>query len=433
MKFTLVSAFILLATLLPCHAQQQEIYPGAHAFLGLDQEAEALNFPKIKRDIGYPLVSLKSEGVLKIHCRVLVDKKGNYIRHIFTRVDHPELIGPVSVHIPNLTFAPATKDHQEVSSWVNVPFEFISNPSAASVRETIQIRKVFDFRGRKRLEESLLENLDTSEGSGNWIETAGLATQLIHSSRKKLRKSDPVLLADMYRARAFAWLQLGLIDEAHVDVNEGLALIDQLDDPYLETQLRGMRVISWMAIGSPANQIEDVHFLSEEWQKELVWNSWVILMESSKLRQKLNFNIVLPETTELPNILFNILSALDKMAQHNFEPALILLQKARVECEAGTWQRELDLRIAECMRHLGQIEEAINLCQSVMEASPLDPFPHFVKGVLLLDAGAQDAGNRSLQQAIALGLEGQEKIQATIWIDHSRQQQQILGAISEHP
>lgn len=210
-------------------------------------------------------------------------------------------------------------------------------------------------------------------------------------------------------------------------------MIDQLDDPYLETQLRAMRVISWMAIGSPANQIEDVYFLSEEWQKELVWDSWVILMESSKLRQKLNVNLVLPETTELPHILVNILSALDKMAQHDFGPALILLQKARVECEAGTWQRELDLRIAECMRHLGQIEEAINLCQSVMEASPLDPFPHFVKGVLLLDAGAQDAGNRSLQQAIALGLEGQEKIQATIWIDHSRQQQQILGAISEHP
>lgn len=431
MKFSVASAFILLATLLPLHAQQQDHYPGAHAFLGLDQEAEALNFTKIKRDIGYPLVSLKSERVLKVHCRVLVDHKGKYIRHIFTRVDHPELVGPVSVHIPNLKFLPATKDHEEVSSWVNVPFEFSSKPSASVVRETIQIRKVFDFRGRKQCEESLLTTLIESESNEDWIETTGIATQLIHRSRKRLRKSNPVLLAELYRARALALLKLGLVNEAHVDLNEGLALVDQMEDQYLETRLRAMRVISWMAIGSPVNQVEDFHFLSEEWQKELVWDSWVNLMESSILRRELDFSIVLSEETELPSLLVNMLSGLDKMAQHDFELALPPLQHARLDCRQGTWQRELDLRIAECMRHLGQIEEAINLCQSVMEASPLDPFPHFVKGVLLLDAGAPDAGTKSLQQAIALGLEGQDKIQAIIWIDHSRQQQQSLGAISE--
>lgn len=433
MKFSLTSLILLLVICLPLSAQQQDTYPGAHAFLGLDQEAEALNFSKIKRNIGFPLVALKSEEVLKVHCRVLVDHHGNYIRHIFTRVDHPELIGPVSIHIPNLKFAPATKNHVEVSSWVNVPFAFDPKPSAASVRETIHGKRIFNFEGRRQFEQSLLANLFQSESNSNWVETAGIATQLIHQSRKYLSKTNPVLLAEIYRARAFAWLKSGLVNEAHADLNEGLVLVDRVEDQYLETRLRAMRVISWMAIGSPENQIEDFHFLREEWQKELVWDCWVNLIESSKLRQKLNFSFVLSEATNLPNILVNILSGLDKMAQHDFEHAIIPLKQARIDCKPGTWQRELDLRITECLRHLGHIEQAINLCQSVMEASPLDPFPHFVKGVLLLDAGAPDAGTRSLQQAIALGLEGPEKIQATIWIDQSTQQPQILGAISERP
>ncbi len=431
MKFSVTSVILLLVVLLPLQAQEQDSYPGAHAFLGLDQEAEALNFTKIKRDIGYPLVSLKSESPLKVHCRVLVDHQGKFIRHIFTRVDHPELVGPVSVHLPNMKFLPAVKNHEEVSSWVNVPFEFSSKPSAASVRETIQIRKVFDLRGRKQFEETLLSTLLESESNGDWIETTGIATQLIHRSKKRLKKSDPRLLAELYRVRAFALLKMGVVNEAHVDLNEGLALVDQVEDQYLETRLRAMRVISWMAIGSPENQVEDFHFLSEEWQKELVWDSWVHLMESSTLREKLDFNIIHSVHTELPSILVNIISGLDKMAQHNFELALIHLQRARLECRPGTWQRQLDLRIAECMRHLGQIEKAINLCQSVMEASPLDPFPHFVKGVLLLDAGAPRAGTQSLQKAIALGLDGSEKIQANMWIDQSTQHHQILGAISD--
>lgn len=430
MKFSVAALLLFLATLLLSHAQQQETYPGAHAFLGLDQEAEALNFAKIKRAIGYPLVSLKSESVLKVHCRVLVDHQGKYIRHIFTRVDHPELVGPVSLHLPNMKFLPATKDHEEVSSWVNIPFEFSAKPSAASVRETIQVRNLFELKGRQQLEEALMSSLIKCESNEDWIGTTGVATQLIHRSERRLTKSDPGLLAELYRARAFALLKMGLVNEAHVDLNEGLALLDLTKDQYLETRFRAMRIISWMAIGNPENQVEDFYFLKEEWQKELVWDSWIQLMESSTLRRVLKFNRILSEQSELPGIHIHILSGLDKMAQHDFESALIPLQRARLECRSGTWQRQLDLRIAECMRHLGHIEEAINLCQSVMEASPLDPFPHFVKGVLLLDAGAPKAGTQSLQKAIALGLEGPEKIQANMWIDQSIRQPQTLGAIS---
>lgn len=421
MKLSITSVILLLVTLLPLPAQQQDRYPGAHAFLGLDKEAEALNFTRVKRDIGYPLVSLKSDQVLKVHCRVLVDHKGKYIRHIFTRVDHQELIGPVSVHIPNLKFLPAEKDHEEVSSWVNVPFEFSSTPSAASVRETIQFRKVFDFRGRKHLNDELLQSLIASESKSNWVESAGIATQLIHNSNRWLSKTDPLLLAELFRARAFAWLHLGLVNEAHVDLNEGLALVDKFEDEYLETSLRAMRVLSWMAVGSPHNMVEDFRFLDAEWQKNVSWDCWSSLMDSPLLQQVLTFEDFAIENPNLPHELISILSGLEKMAQHDFENAIPSLHDARATCQHGNWQRELDLRIAECMRHLGQIEEAINLCQEIMEDSPLDPFPHFVKGVLLMDAGAIEAGTSSLQKALALGLEGTEKIRASIWIDQSRQ------------
>lgn len=428
MKSSLSSVILLFGLLLSTLAQTEQ-YPGVHTYQDLDRQAEVLNFHQIKRNIGYPILTPTAREVFKIHCRVLVDQQGNYIRHVFTRIDHEDLVGPVSVHLPNLTFQPAIKDQEYVCSWVNVPFIFSTAPSSSSVKETSQFRKRHGIEGRRQLEEELILSLMAKESEAAWTESLGIATQLIHHSRRRLYKVEPLLLADFYRARALALLHLGFVKEAHADLNEGLALLDQQHDDYLETRLRAMRVISWMAVGNPSNLIEDYQFLRSEWQLELSWEYWTGLMNSSPLRQAISVQEFDLNSHSLPRELIHTLIGLDQMADHRFREALLSLNEARSTSLPRNWQHMLDLRIAECMRHEGDIEEAINLCQQVMEESPLDPFPHFVKGILLIDAGATGAGTTSLQKALALGLEGKEKLFASLWIDQSTQQ---LNNISSH-
>ena len=132
------------------------------------------------------------------------------------------------------------------------------------------------------------------------------------------------------------------------------------------------------------------------------------------------------EAEGLPEEIQGMISGLGLMAEHRFAEALPWLEVAGSYARPGVWQREIDLRIAECLRHLNQMETSLNQCQHVLESAPLDPFPHFVKGILLMDIGAYEDGTATLQKALALGLTGEARVQAEAWIDQSAAQMSAL-------
>ena len=97
--------------------------PNIDAFYFVSKEPEPINLKEITniskshpRDS--PLIGL-------IVARVLVDHKGNYVKHRLIKRSTPHLNAHVENEISNLKFHPAVDQNgQNVMFWVNIPFNF---------------------------------------------------------------------------------------------------------------------------------------------------------------------------------------------------------------------------------------------------------------------------------------------------------------------
>ena len=54
--------------------------------------------------------------------RVLVDKRGNYVRHFSILKGHPAFEQAIEGCLPNLKFTPAIQGGKPIPLWVNIPF-----------------------------------------------------------------------------------------------------------------------------------------------------------------------------------------------------------------------------------------------------------------------------------------------------------------------
>ena len=109
-------------------SQEQEktahnVEPGIGCTFYVDQEPVPVNLKEIARKIPYPS-HLRGDGG-PIMLRILIDKKGLYVKHIpIGNNYHPELLAAVETQIDQLKFVPAIQSGQLISCWVTVPFRF---------------------------------------------------------------------------------------------------------------------------------------------------------------------------------------------------------------------------------------------------------------------------------------------------------------------
>lgn len=101
-----------------------------------------INLDEIKRQIGYPLLAREMNTEGEIIFQILVDEKGNYVRHKVIQVNcfsitvdkkgksvrqtasGSILIKAIEEHISKIHYTPATLDGKPIESWVRVPFVF---------------------------------------------------------------------------------------------------------------------------------------------------------------------------------------------------------------------------------------------------------------------------------------------------------------------
>lgn len=96
--------------------------PSPSAFFLCTKDPQPINLKDIVRLIGCPNCYLCYEA--SIVFRVLVDEKGNYVRHLPPKKGLPFVIKAIEEHIAKLRFIPATRDDIPVKSWANIPFVF---------------------------------------------------------------------------------------------------------------------------------------------------------------------------------------------------------------------------------------------------------------------------------------------------------------------
>jgi protein TonB len=98
--------------------------PGESAFVNVDSDATAVNLAELRDLIQYPQMAMEMGIKGRVTVRVLVNTRGEYVRHVVKRSPHPWLTAAVEEHLPKLRFTPAIYNSQPVMVWVNVPFNF---------------------------------------------------------------------------------------------------------------------------------------------------------------------------------------------------------------------------------------------------------------------------------------------------------------------
>lgn len=103
---------------------EQSAEPDINAFIFAEEEPKPVNMDNIQRAIGYPQIARDAGIEGQVVIRVLVDEKGNYVRHKVLNGVHPILEKAVEDKINQLRFTPAIQGGKPIPFWVNIPFAF---------------------------------------------------------------------------------------------------------------------------------------------------------------------------------------------------------------------------------------------------------------------------------------------------------------------
>jgi periplasmic protein TonB len=98
--------------------------PDPGTFINLEKEPQPVNLDDLQKIIGYPAMAVEGEIEGKVIVRVLVDKRGDYVKHIVLKNPHPILTNAVSQKINQLKMTPGIQAGKPISVWVTLPFDF---------------------------------------------------------------------------------------------------------------------------------------------------------------------------------------------------------------------------------------------------------------------------------------------------------------------
>lgn len=98
--------------------------PADSLFQLVTDEPRTINLDDIRKLIGYPQIARDAgiEGMVVL--RVLIDERGNYVRHKIIKQAHPILAEACESKVNRLKFTPAIQGSRAIKFWVNVPFNF---------------------------------------------------------------------------------------------------------------------------------------------------------------------------------------------------------------------------------------------------------------------------------------------------------------------
>lgn len=101
--------------------------PDVGEFILLEKEPAPVNMDELKSLIGYPPMALEADIEGKVTLRVMVDKHGDYVKHVVLKDPHPILTKAVTDKIHHLKTTPGIQAGKPIKVWVTLPFNFEIN------------------------------------------------------------------------------------------------------------------------------------------------------------------------------------------------------------------------------------------------------------------------------------------------------------------
>jgi TonB family protein len=119
-----LSTLLLLFPLLSFAQTPLEPDVSPNEFVLLEMEPVPLNLNELKRLIGYPRAAMEAEIEGKVIMRVLIDERGQYVKHLVIKDAHPYLTDAVTSKISAIRFTPGIQKGKAIKVWVTIPFDF---------------------------------------------------------------------------------------------------------------------------------------------------------------------------------------------------------------------------------------------------------------------------------------------------------------------
>ncbi len=98
--------------------------PAATDFVAVEKDPSPVNMDEFKKAVGYPPM-MKEAGIQgKVMLRILVDKEGNYVKHVVLRSPHQMLTKAVEEKVRMIKFVPGIQAGKPIKVWVTLPVDF---------------------------------------------------------------------------------------------------------------------------------------------------------------------------------------------------------------------------------------------------------------------------------------------------------------------
>ncbi|MEM7659249.1 MAG: energy transducer TonB, partial [Bacteroidota bacterium] len=313
----------------------------------MDRQPQPLNYETVKARIGYPMEAIKHKIEGKVHCRLLIDEKGAYVRHHITRTAHPSLEAAVIPELKHLKYSPALKNAKPVSYWVNVLFQFSYRPPV--LRHHIRTRKQ---QVNKPIYRSLRKSKQAFEEGLNFIENGASAEAKLAFDRSirfnphKINHSEEVLrlltLAHLEKGKLL--IQAEQWRAAFTNLTEAVGRVtEQRSKGFLAEseiiQLYLLRAKAFLAMEQPLRALDDCNWIIHQY----------------------------PQAAPMTEIYCQ--RALTYQQLNKYDAAFIDLERAKL-------------------------------------ADPAHPLPHFCKAQILIELDGIEAATLFMKQAVNLGLAG---------------------------
>ncbi len=375
------------------HAIKLSDVPGLFDYQKVDLKPSPLNQNLVRKAIGYPSKAIKEGIEGKVFCRVLVDDKGNYIKHKLTRVDHPLLGKAVNGKVHFLKFTPAFIKRRSVSAWVNVVFSFrekdqhlefdrvkLVSPLSRKLNNPLKRASYFQSEGQMALEEE------------NYRAAVRMFSQVIEIGKEHHKKASfKKLSLAAYSARGKVYSFQGDFEQAIKDYTEAIGLaqtgLKKQNDVQIQLLfLYQTRAYLYLSRGEPYEALEDLRRVEQTASEKiytidaLLAEVYLELEEWEKAQEKL-------AETQL-----GMDSASEELSSE-FQ-AYVYLLKGILQIQQNTYEEAF-----------ASLQESINL-------QAANPIAYFYKGLAIWQLEGKQHVCENMQIAIDLGLSGNRLTQA---------------------
>lgn len=104
--------------------EKKEEEPDPNAFILVEKEPQPVNLTEIRKNISYPPQAKEAGITGKVILRILVNKEGEYDKHIVVKSPHKLLTDACVEQVKNLKFTPGIQAGKPIKVWVTIPFDF---------------------------------------------------------------------------------------------------------------------------------------------------------------------------------------------------------------------------------------------------------------------------------------------------------------------